>query len=313
MVGGVAVTDAAKTGDQLRERASAAFEQYSNSPPELLEAASSQMAEQLEGLTEDSPRRQELENILDGLHLASIVNGKDDDTGPTDADGNPLRPEPAPSFKVLAKAMAKRGDAESLLGTTEEFYTPETRTTVKAAMEDMDDDQLGDFLGGSESPKGPLIDGLKDSDISDEGKQFIRDLLREMATNEMTTGHALVSAAAEAEARSSGQTTQLASRIKGILKKKYDALTKRQKSPKVMTAMEKMTKCLASAKSPDEIKACSAMGLDLEVNELSCFVEESERAGKLDPNHPVLVQAKRVLETRDPKELEIRYQKAEER
>jgi len=186
-VGGKDVSDEDKTTQQLQERSQEAFEQFSSAGENILEEAAKQMADQLAATPEDSPKRQELDSILEGLALAASMAEK-----PVPES---LHAPHSNEQIALAKALKAKGKVNMMLEPVERAYSPQGRKVIQEALEEVGDDELNEIMGGEKGVWGPVIKAM--ADLDPEQKKVIREFLQMMAVDSMATIHAMAVSAYE--------------------------------------------------------------------------------------------------------------------
>jgi hypothetical protein len=133
-------------------------------------------------------RADQLEAELDGLALSQIL------------DGEPVtgRPQPSKAFSLLAKTLDKTGEATELLGAMGDIGSASTQEKLSNAVGRMNDADLVEFSGGEDGPLGTLVSTLNAKNEYGEPKfgrdhqNYVRDLMREFAVDNMTINHQFV-------------------------------------------------------------------------------------------------------------------------
>lgn len=182
-VGQVALDDAG-----TRTRGLQAFEKYQELPQQMRTAAASQIQERLKNLEAESPEAKELNRILDGIVLASLVDEREEGKLPQ----IPGR-EVNEGFAELARAMAKAGKVDLLLGPVEDFYSPAGQQAVHSAMQSLDDANLAravkDTMPGMDTY---LVGTAETPALPEEKKRHLRQALIDMSVDNMTVVDRLI-------------------------------------------------------------------------------------------------------------------------
>lgn len=301
LVGGTKTNSEPKTPEELRGRAVQAFDQFVEASPEVRAEAATQMAKKLQGM-KDGPEKDELESLLDGMVLAAAVNGEDLKI-PGGKKGKHIRPPLPATTRRLAQQLYKSGQHELLLQPVDELHSPEGREIVQQAMSAMDDQALGEFAGGSEGPRGALVKLLDDSEMGEEQKAFVRETLQMMATNQMTSTYAFLSAAvAEKEGKEGSEIGE------AIREAEEKVAAAKVENEDLAAEMDDFAKCMMKALTQKEVEGCKEAQLGLIVNDALLEGQVIEDVvGKLPENHPLSHQQRELAETRNPGVLGTKY------
>lgn len=178
----------AKEPAELIERGSEAAREFASASPEIRKVAALKAAKVLAEMPMDDPNRLEMEVIVDGLVVAAAANGED---LPEQLD----RPHMSKGSKALCKYMVKNGTEDMLLGSFDDYYGPKGRAAVGEALSHMKDEELADV--SEDTGWGPLAEKLKDKNVPEEQKEWIRQWLREQGVEDMTTTQEVLEVAAK--------------------------------------------------------------------------------------------------------------------
>jgi len=173
------------TSKKITSRAKASFRQY-QTMSELDRVGASERIKSLlkKEKDPDSPRSLELGAVLAGIHLSQTLNGEKL-TG--------TEHQPTSYFTELAKALNKKGDAELLLETMEDFTSDKSREIIENAIEGMSDQALANFAGGKDGPYGALAEALSDgSTLHWDQKRQVHSILSSLLTHRMTYGYSVI-------------------------------------------------------------------------------------------------------------------------
>lgn len=178
----------AKEPAALIERGTEAAREFAETSPEIRKVAAIKAAQVLKQMPKDDPNRLEMEVIADGLVIAAAANGED---LPVQLN----RPHLSKGNKILCKHLVENGTEDMLLGSFDDYYGPSGRAAVGEALANMDDEELGEV--GVEAGWGPLADKLKDKNVPESQKEWIRSWLREQGVEDMTTTQEVLETAAK--------------------------------------------------------------------------------------------------------------------
>jgi len=182
-VGQVALDDAG-----TRQRGLQAFEKYQELPQQMRTAAASQIQERLENVDPESPEAKELNRILDGIALAALVDEREEDKLPQ----IPGR-EVNEGFAEVARAMAKAGKIDLLLGPVEDFYSAEGQKSVHSAMQSLDDANLARSVKDTMPGMDEYLVGTEETPaLPEEKKRHLRQAIIDMAVDNMTVVDRLI-------------------------------------------------------------------------------------------------------------------------
>jgi len=133
--------------------------------------------------------------------------------------------------------MKAVGEEKRLLGSVEDFSAPESQEAIRTAMSSMTDDELGDLIGGSDSPMYGLIETLTDPEKSKRLGPRQRDKLRKMIEDAVVDNVALLDPMAMEIAEVNGEKDPAKAAVKAIREfdSSKEATVKRQS---VMEALE---------------------------------------------------------------------------
>jgi len=198
-VGGQEVNNDPKSPTDLDARGMAAFEKFKALPPELREGAAKTLSEKLKTAKRGSPEAQELNRILDGLALAAW----------TDPESETIAKIPgrdvSKGFVELAKHLVADGQTHLLLGPVQNLYSTEGISKMTEALQSMDDESL---IRATQETQPELAKALKDTIEGGDGteymtgdkKEILRDLMVQIAVDDMVIVDKLMREAMEAEA-----------------------------------------------------------------------------------------------------------------
>jgi len=299
------ITGNKEDGQALAERGQKAFEHFSKLNPELRQKAFRHTSEQLMDMPDESPEREQMNRMLEGLWLASIAAG--DDAHYRMVEGEPLVNEPSQMTQSLIKTLKAEGqDLSEMLSV--DFYGPSGRQKLRGYMDEMSNDDLTSLFAGKDSDLERMI--LKAlSELTEPWQQeMLRGLMRDLSLNTMTTMHAM--ATAEFEGR----------RQKGVPKESdlpvpkdvaesaemaEEAHRRTKRSPKFRSALQKFHECMAEAKDKEECADQDRQARLTYIAEMLRVMKED--FGITDPNHPKIVQLETALKEGDPSVLDEKF------
>ena len=175
------------------QRGRQAFDKYKELPTELQVAAAKKIQSRLESLDAESDEAQELDKILDGITLAALVSERALGEGGK-AGAIPQIPgrEVNAGFAEMARAMAKDGKIDMLLGPVEDFYSAEGQLAVQSAMQGMTDEALAQSVQSVMPDAARYLLGDKGADgeytpvLSQAKKVLLRNSLIDMSIDQMS-------------------------------------------------------------------------------------------------------------------------------
>jgi hypothetical protein len=174
------------TSKDISNRAKASYRQYQSMSETDRKSASERIKNLLkQEKNADTPRARELNAVLSGINLAQVLKGEK----MTGTDVKPTK-----HFQALAKALKKRGQAEMLLDTMDDFTSGPSREIINSAIKSMDDSELADFAGGEKGPYSAFTKGL--TEVNKDGspkypahqRETFRDILSDLLTQRMSFG-----------------------------------------------------------------------------------------------------------------------------
>lgn len=303
IIGGVKVSPHWQEASYLENRTKESFEHFTQLTKELRKEASKQMSKALDGLSEKSPKREELLRLKDGLKMAAIVNGETLDGTAEDTV--------APAFQLFAKTLHERGEDDKLLKLSKEsFYSPEGRDIIKTVMEDLSDEDLFAFAGGEEGSKAPLIEVLKKGKMTEPQEAFYKGVLRDLTLNTMSTGHEVfVRSAMDTKSKDSVHPKS----TKKLQKKMEAAHQEADQDKDVSSFLSEILRRTKKAESWEDVQGLEEMTGQLQAKQMKAVLKAARKHfGELPEGDEIIAQAKRLIETGDGKELNYRYVKKED-
>lgn len=291
-IGGVDADD--EEGMEIRAQQS--LKHFREMSPEIRKAAMHNIKAELKKTKKDSPKHIELNNILNGIVLAAHINGE-----PIDKS---VRPAPAPGMTALAKVLDRQGNAKLLLGSVEDFGSPESRKAVRGAMDSMSDEDLTEFAQGT--PYESIMGKINGDDWSDSTKDYFRGMVRRMALNGMTTGHALLSSAVQTRIDkevTSGKSWD-DSVVDDMVKEAHETV-----DAGMGTVMDDFTACVEQSKKrgkSDQEATDSCRESDM-VKAMAKLTADAARALGAEDGNAELARQERIAETGDDSENDIAY------
>lgn len=154
-------------------------------------------------LKENSPRFREIQAIYNGLCMAAQSHGED--PPPAGSASGLNTPRVSDSFQALFSAMKTVGEEKRLLGSVEDFNSSESREALRTAMATMTDEELGDLIGGDDSPMYGLIETLTDPVKAKRLGPKQREKLRNMIEDAVLDNVALLDPMAMEFAEANGE------------------------------------------------------------------------------------------------------------
>lgn len=182
-VGGKPLSSSPLDEEERVSRAEASMKQFRYVTPEQRQEVAQKAVAKLTELDPDSPEADELNAIIDGLHMAFVLNDE-----PFDVQGREglLREPLSPKLKTVAKEMARQGSASFLfLKDPTKLYQREGREAVRDALGRLDDATFIEMSQGS--PWEPLAEVLDSFDLDPDVAEYVRATMRDMAVTQMTT------------------------------------------------------------------------------------------------------------------------------
>lgn len=189
--GGDLIKDTGKppSNKALKDRETRAFEQYNDlMDSDERKAAATEVEARLKELDPESSEAQQLNAVLDGIAMSQIINGEE-------VVG---RQSPSEAFANFAKALNESGDAESLAGTLRDPQA--ANKLIRDKFKGMPDSKVMEIAGGSDGPLKELGEFLDQRDefgnfpFGEEHHEFVKQVLREIAADNMTLNHRFVAA-----------------------------------------------------------------------------------------------------------------------
>jgi DNA topoisomerase IB len=146
ITGGVPVGQTEIDPQAYGERALAGYEQFKRLNGILRREAAGQIAQELRGLDPETDKAQELKAILTGMNTAQVA-----DTG----EALPGQPQPNKGNVALIRKLAETGNIAQMFAPVEDYFSTDGRQAMRNALDNMDDDEIGDFIIGDD-PKHPF-------------------------------------------------------------------------------------------------------------------------------------------------------------
>ena len=298
-LGGTPVSDTEKDASQLRERSEQALQAYSKMTPELRQVHVDALAKLVGTSDPESPRGKELSSIVDGL--AAVAASRGESLKPTGAE-EPLRPEPSPAVKQMAKVLSRGGNLKAILRPPSEFGHPEVRQALSSSVDTMNDTELaGIFKDEEKSPYAGLADLLSgeydddDYDIDPETQAFLRHVLKTVFLNKATSQAAFMSDVSSV--RSEGKAPVTPEDQAAVIAE-ADAATSKG-----------ISECMA-IEDPVKRDEC-IKGLSVSMSQNLLDAAENHDI-QLPQDSPVVRQIQQVAETGDAGELDKVYRREED-
>lgn len=192
--GGKAIDNADMSPSELRFRAEASFQNWKGMNSDERATAASDLRKIIAKNGEDSPEGKQASALLDGVKLAALMAGDRNEEGLIPAYGD--EPEPSYKFQMMAKALAGLPEGrEILFSSVEEMSKPGsgTRAVMQRALSSLDDDSFIQAMGGGpnvpEEQKGRLVKQFESGDLSGRDKDRLRQLMVNMALDDMMLLH----------------------------------------------------------------------------------------------------------------------------
>jgi len=184
------VTDANREAVEAarRERAEQSYDHFSKMPEGEWTRMADVLGDEYDGLDPESPRAQEIEAIYHGMALAAAAKNL---PAPKSAKGGLAVPESG-QFNRVVKLLQGTGDEKILLGSVGDITSPDSQKVVRNAVENLSLDELGDFIGGEESPLYGIIRDLQDPKISKRLSDKDKKELRAMVESSIVDNVALL-------------------------------------------------------------------------------------------------------------------------
>jgi hypothetical protein len=167
---------------------------YTKLTPALRSEAFAKAAEQLSEMQSGTPQHDQLTQVVSGMFLASLA--AKDDRRVREVGGQSIFPEPSGTLKALLLNQMETGrDVSDLM--TADFYSPASRASLHTRVSVMDANDLAKIAAGEDRE---LENMLKDAlrKLKEPWQQnLLRGLLADLAVDDMTTMHAVLTAQAE--------------------------------------------------------------------------------------------------------------------
>jgi hypothetical protein len=110
-------------------------------------------------------------------------------------DGKPLR-EPLPErYQVLAGAMARNGDVDTLVGGMSDLYGPAGRKAIMKAVDSLDTAVLKEMSKGQSWEA--MAEAIDAPHVDEETRQYVKGLISSMLVDDMTSVQGLLSVTAQ--------------------------------------------------------------------------------------------------------------------
>jgi tRNA nucleotidyltransferase/poly(A) polymerase/2'-5' RNA ligase len=307
----IEVTGNKEDTETLEERGQKAYQHFAKLDPELRQEAFRQTSEQLTNLPEDSPEREQMTRMLEGLWLASVAAG--DDPEIRTVDGNSLVSEPSQMTKSLMKTLkAEDQNVGDMLSV--DFYGPAGRQKVRGYMDEMSDGDLTTLFSAGDGELEQMIQKAMSELTEPWQKEMLRGLMRDLSLNTMTSMHAV--ATAEFEGRRQNGVPKdsdlpVPEDIAESAEMAEDAHRRVKRSPKFRAALSKFQECLADA---EDKEACAGLDRAAQLTQIAEMLRVMEEDfGITDPNHPKIVQLRTALKEENPGVLDEKFVAAEGR
>ena len=180
LTAGRKVSNREKTPQQLAERAKESFQYFKKMDPELIDGAAETLNNAIRELGDDkeSPRAKELQALLSGLHLASIVRGD---------KGVPGKPEPSHGMVKALQAMVRNGESDSLFQLTSDLYDSGHQKNLRGLMSKIPDEEFFGLV--SNGGKSSAYDSVKEAfsgGVSPEWKALLKNWMVDDYMREVT-------------------------------------------------------------------------------------------------------------------------------
>ena len=171
ITGGRPVGQSEMDSEQQTARALEGYAQFRNLNSILRREAARNIEGALRSLDPETNKAVELKSILEGINMAHVV-----DSG----ESLPGKPQPSKGSAALIRQMAETGNAAQMLGPVEDFFADASRKGMRQALENMEDDEVADFIIGDD-PKHPFHQlrtmFLDKGAVGSEYKQMIKSFL----------------------------------------------------------------------------------------------------------------------------------------
>ena len=286
-VGGKVLSDSALDENGLTDRAETSFNQYRKGKADLRKKAAENAAEQLGELDPDSPQAQEMNRIIDGIHLAMEMNGEQwSVSGP---DGKLLREPLDEKQGLLLKQMVHQGDARLLLTDVEDHA--KNRDAIRDAMGRLSDGDLQELSKDTPwSPIGDLLSGPDARGLDPEVVELLRSLVRDMGINNMTINQGLVNAVAGKKMPASNPLGVYA---------KFNKQFKDKVQSSLDPAVSRWLDCITAGKGTE---SCAVTDLaQLHIDAMAKALDEvaKETDTEIDAQNPIVVAVRHAVKNRD--------------
>ena len=189
-LGGKPISGEKKTSEQLKDRAVEARKHYERLDTEHRASAVRDLIRHRDALDPGSPEHAETVAILRGVGLAAAKNGEE------------IRGLPSPSSKytLLVRALSNHGKEDMLLGSVDDFSSPEAQQAMKDAVQDLTIAELR-HLAGDDKVLAPLIDALESGDLPEDRKEMLKHMVATITVGEMAMLDPLVGEALKAKGK----------------------------------------------------------------------------------------------------------------
>jgi len=173
------------------QRAKDSFDQYNH--PQMTaknrQSTAEDLTRKLDGLDPESNEAKHHNAVLDGIALSQILNDED-------ITGRDVSSE---SFVSLAKKLNQSNNADQLLGAMHDPTSGVAQDVVVGALDDMDESELREFVGGDDGPFGELFKELDARDVFGNPKydknqrDGLMNLIRGMSKDNMLLNSSFIS------------------------------------------------------------------------------------------------------------------------
>jgi len=176
------------------------FQRYNKLSPTARSTMVRELADTLSRPEPNDPEQhkkwEQARHLHNGIVISQMASG--DDPGSIHMPNG--QTHVSPQVYLMAKALHRRGAAMNLLGAVEDIAGPEGMHTFATAIDEMDDTEMHEFMGGDKGPYSGVFDILGEVDrdtgmptLRPEVQEALRNILKNIAVRDMTYGHAAIS------------------------------------------------------------------------------------------------------------------------
>jgi len=307
-VGGTEVSNVQKSPEELKARGQAAFDKFAALPQELRDTAAKDLHRRIKATKKDTPEHAELNRILDGLALAAWTDPENERIPSIPGRATSAR------FVEIAKAMRADGKIHELLDAATDQNSSAAIGSMRDAMARMSDDSLIRAMKDSQPELAKALEdsmagGIEAQYLTSEKTEILRDVMRDIAVDEMAFMDAVIGDAMEAGGKDKSVMNFLDPNERGkFIKKLTEKRSKHSKGfLELLKNLGSKFQSLRPTKTADQNSGWGVSNLRSE--EFKIKLRQENLRGVLNfvqaefgelPNSPAVLAIQRFLETGNP-------------